>query len=120
MKTFTTFTLVLATAASLAAQQANPQPNTSAPKPPAGVNVPAGVTPPADYVIGPDDLLAIVFWRDKDLSSEVAVRPDGKISLPLLNDVEAAGLTPEQLRVKLTEAGSKSESTSQSQAPNSK
>ena len=44
-----------------------------------------------------------MFWRDKDMSTDVAVRPDGKISLPLLNDVEAAGLTPEQLRDRLTE-----------------
>lgn len=65
--------------------------------------VPAAVLTPPDYVIGPDDLLAIVFWRDKDMSSEVAVRPDGKISLPLLNDVQAAGLTPPQLRDRLTE-----------------
>ena len=43
-------------------------------------------------------MLTIVFWRDKDMSGDVAVRPDGKISLPLLNDVQAAGLTPEQLR----------------------
>ena len=52
-------------------------------------------------------MLTIVFWRDKDMSSDVAVRPDGKISLPLLNDVQAAGLTPEQLRVQLTEAAAK-------------
>ena len=63
----------------------------------------AAVTPPADYVIGPDDVLTIVFWREKELSSDVAVRPDGKISLPLLNDVQAAGSTPEQLRVVLSE-----------------
>ncbi len=61
------------------------------------------VPPPPDYVIGPDDLLSIVFWRDKDMSADVAVRPDGKISLPLLNDVQAAGLTPPQLRDQLTE-----------------
>jgi polysaccharide export outer membrane protein len=59
--------------------------------------------PPADYVIGPDDQLSIVFWRDKELSADVVVRPDGKISLPLLNDVQAAGMTPEQLRQKVTE-----------------
>jgi polysaccharide biosynthesis/export protein len=53
---------------------------------------------PSDFVIGPDDVLTIVFWREKDLSGDVTVRPDGKISLPLLNDVQAAGLTPEQLR----------------------
>src|SRR5262249_4932412 len=49
----------------------------------------------------------IVFWRDKDMSTEVAVRPDGKISLPLLNDILAAGLTPETLRQNLTKAASK-------------
>jgi polysaccharide biosynthesis/export protein len=68
---------------------------------------PAGATVPGDYVIGPDDILTIVFWREKDLSSEVAVRPDGKISLPLLNDVEAAGLTPEELRLRVTAAAQK-------------
>jgi polysaccharide export outer membrane protein len=63
--------------------------------------VEAGVTPPADYVIGPSDVLIIAFWREKDLSTEAMVRPDGRISLPLLNDVVAAGLTPEQLRESL-------------------
>jgi polysaccharide export outer membrane protein len=53
------------------------------------------------YVIGPDDVLQIVFWREKDLSGEVTVRSDGRISLPLLNDVMAAGLTPEELRTAL-------------------
>jgi polysaccharide biosynthesis/export protein len=60
--------------------------------------------PPPDYVIGTEDILTIVFWREKELSSEAVVRPDGKVSLPLLNDVVAAGLTPEQLRVRVTEA----------------
>ena len=60
-----------------------------------------------EYVIGPDDVLSIVFWRDKDLTSDAVVRPDGKISLPLLNDVEAAGLTPSRLRAKLIEAASR-------------
>ncbi len=55
----------------------------------------------SDYVIGPDDLLSIVFWRDQQLSGDVLVRPDGKISLPLLDDVQAAGLTPKQLRDRL-------------------
>ena len=61
-----------------------------------------GARPPAaasaDYVIGPDDVLSISFWREKDLTTEVSVRPDGKVTLPLLNDIVAAGLTPEQLR----------------------
>lgn len=69
--------------------------------------VPAGVVTPPDYVIGPDDVLNIVFWREQDLSSEVAVRPDGKISLPLLNEIQASGLTPEQLRGNLTQAANR-------------
>jgi polysaccharide export outer membrane protein len=44
-----------------------------------------------------DDLLSVVFWKEKELSAEVVVRPDGKISLPMLNDVPAVGMTPEQL-----------------------
>jgi polysaccharide export outer membrane protein len=68
---------------------------------------PAGVVPPADYVIGPDDVLTVIFWREKDMSADVGVRPDGRISLPLLNDVQAAGLTPEQLRLNVTQAATK-------------
>jgi polysaccharide biosynthesis/export protein len=60
-----------------------------------------------EYVIGPEDVLSIAFWRDKELSADVVVRPDGKISLPLLKDVEAAGYTPEQLTVALVKAASK-------------
>src|SRR2546423_14993768 len=58
----------------------------------------------ADYIIGSDDVLQIVFWKDKDLSAEVVVRPDGAISLPLLNDVHAAGMTPDRLREEITKA----------------
>ena len=64
--------------------------------------VPASVPPPPpDYVIGPDDVLQVLFWREKDNSAEVVVRPDGLISLPMLNDIQAGGLTPEQLRQKV-------------------
>jgi polysaccharide export outer membrane protein len=65
------------------------------------------VVVPSGYVIGPDDVLSIVFWRDKDMSADVVVRPDGMISLPLLNDIRAAGLTPEQLRAALNKAATK-------------
>lgn len=68
---------------------------------------PAQTPPPPDYVIGPDDVLQVLFWREKDHSAEVVVRPDGMISLPLLNDVPVAGLTPEQLRDKVTELAKK-------------
>jgi polysaccharide export outer membrane protein len=56
-----------------------------------------------DYVIGPEDVLHIAVWKEADLTATLPVRPDGKISLPLLNDVEAAGLTPMQLADSLTE-----------------
>jgi polysaccharide biosynthesis/export protein len=82
---------------------AEPQPQaahaaTSAAAVPTTMSVPA-----AEYVIGPDDVLAIVFWQEKDLSAEVVVRPDGNISLPLLNDLKAAGMTPTQLRERILE-----------------
>lgn len=56
-----------------------------------------------EYRIGPEDILTISVWKNSDLSSTIVVRPDGKISLPLLNDVHVAGLTPTQLRDHLTE-----------------
>jgi len=65
---------------------------------PAVVSSAAEHVPPVDYVIGADDVLAVVFWKEPDISGQVRVRPDGRISLPLLRDVQAAGLTPEQLR----------------------
>jgi polysaccharide biosynthesis/export protein len=62
---------------------------------------------PSDYVIGPEDILQISVWKNETLSRTVPVRPDGKISLPLLNDVDASGRTPEQLRASVTTAASK-------------
>ena len=56
----------------------------------------------ADYVIGADDVLHISVWKEPDLTETLPVRPDGKISLPLLNDVVAAGLTPTQLAESIT------------------
>lgn len=50
-----------------------------------------------DYIIGPEDVLEITVWRNADLSKVVAVRPDGRISLPLIGDVTAVGKTPSQL-----------------------
>jgi polysaccharide export outer membrane protein len=55
------------------------------------------------YVIGPEDVLHIAVWREADLTATLPVRPDGKISLPLLNDVQASGLTPQQLAASVTE-----------------
>jgi polysaccharide export outer membrane protein len=53
---------------------------------------------PGEYRIGPEDVLQISVWKNEAMSQTVPVRPDGKISLPLLNDLQAAGLTPIQLR----------------------
>ena len=59
---------------------------------------PGAIAVPGDYKIGPEDLLDVAVWNNTAISRAVPVRPDGKISLPLLNDVQAAGLTPMQLR----------------------
>ena len=56
-----------------------------------------------NYVIGPADVLSIDVWKETELSVTVPVRPDGKISLPLVNDIEAAGKTPMALTASLTE-----------------
>lgn len=75
----------------------------------AGTNNASGkVTPQAAtndpaYVIGPSDELNITVWEQAELSRAVPVRPDGMISLPLLNDVQAAGKTPMQLASTITE-----------------
>jgi len=71
--------------------------------PPAAADILATmpVDPPSGFLIGPDDVLSIVFWHDKDMTTQVTVRPDGNITLPLLNDVRAAGLTPVDLRARL-------------------
>jgi polysaccharide biosynthesis/export protein len=57
----------------------------------------------SDYVIGADDTLRISVWKEPDLSEILPVRPDGKISMPLLNDIPAAGLTPLQLKDSITQ-----------------
>jgi len=63
--------------------------------------IPATMDPA--YVIGPEDVLDINVWKEPDMTRSVPVRPDGKISLPLINDVQAAGSTPQQLAAAVTE-----------------
>jgi len=59
---------------------------------------------PKTYVIGPEDILSIGVWREPDFSGPVAVRPDGKITMPLVGDIQAEGLTPDRLGVQLRQA----------------
>ena len=73
-------------------------PTNAAPAPAAPAN---GAPVGADYKIGIDDVLDIAVWNNTTVSRTVPVRPDGRISLPLLNEVQAAGLTPSQLRASL-------------------
>lgn len=58
----------------------------------------ASETQPAEYLIGPDDVLAVNVWKEPEISRSVPVRPDGKISLPLVGDLRAGGRTPVQLQ----------------------
>ncbi len=55
-----------------------------------------------EFLLGPEDVLEVVVWRNQDLSRTVVVRPDGMISMPIIGDVQAAGLTPDQLAERIT------------------
>jgi len=96
--------LLVATASALLA--ASQQPSSAQPPADRRPSTPAAAAAAArnDYIIGPDDVLTVVFWKDKEMSGDVVVRPDGKISVPLLRDIDAAGSTPEQLRARLVQA----------------
>jgi polysaccharide export outer membrane protein len=93
--------LVPASKAATSADKSSP----SASPAPAAVPTPK-IAPavPTDYVIGPEDMLQITVWKNDTLSKAVPVRPDGKISLPLLHDIQASGLTSMQLRDKISVA----------------
>jgi polysaccharide export outer membrane protein len=83
--------------------QANGAQKAYADQPTATAQVPPTSSSDSDYVIGADDILRISVWKEPDLSETLPVRPDGKISMPLLNDVPAAGLSPLQLKDSITE-----------------
>jgi polysaccharide export outer membrane protein len=75
----------------------------------AAVTAPAATPAPAArldvdaFRIGPEDMLDVQVWKNAELSRVVPVRPDGMISLPLVNDIQAAGLTPSELRLQITQ-----------------
>lgn len=92
-----------------------PAPTSTQPAPatrPASSTAPPVVTGtvaqlPSDYVIGAEDVLGVLFWREPDMNGDVTVRPDGMITLPLLGDVRAVGLKPEALKAELQKASAK-------------
>lgn len=79
-------------------------PKTAVPARPEGVGEPVD---PNRYVIGAQDILFVRVWREPDFTGPYGVRPDGKITLPLIGDVQAAGLTPQQLSKSLVKSLSK-------------
>jgi polysaccharide biosynthesis/export protein len=86
------------TSSSAAASSVAAPSSTAAPSSAAALSPSASRDAGSDYRIGAEDVLQISVWNNEPLSRTVPVRPDGKISLPLLNDVAAAGLTPMELR----------------------
>lgn len=101
-----TFRIVLFLTACLAGGLASAAAQTATPSPAAAGSQPAPVVPDS-FVIGPEDVLGVVFWREPDLSGDVTVRPDGRISLPVIGELEAAGLTPNALRERVQAAAAK-------------
>ena len=71
---------------------------------PSDAPAPAAMVDPKSYVIGPEDILFIRVWREPELTTPAQVRPDGMITLNLVGEVQAAGLTPNGLKEKITEA----------------
>lgn len=62
---------------------------------------------PVDFVIGPEDVIGVQFWREPDMTGDHTVRPDGMITLPLLGDLRAAGFKPEVLADQIKKAAAK-------------
>lgn len=60
--------------------------------------------PEQEYLLGSEDVIEVTVWKEEDLSKEVIIRPDGKISLPLIGDIRAAGITAEALGANITQA----------------
>jgi polysaccharide biosynthesis/export protein len=113
-KLCTVFLLMSFVAPAWAQEEANKQAPTDAQKATdTGDTVKKAATDDPNYIIGPQDVVDISVWKEPELSRSVPVRPDGKITLPLLNDVQAAGLTPGQLAAEITEGLKKFETAPQ-------
>lgn len=75
----------------------------STPPAPASAPMAAGDGVSQDYVLGAEDIIDVSVWKDESLSRVVSIRPDGKISLPLVGDIQAAGLTTSRVRDSIKE-----------------
>jgi len=84
--------------------QAVPQVNDASRAVPTGSDSAAQPIDPKSYMIGAEDVLHIEVFRDPDYTRSIPVRPDGKITLPLIGDIQAEGLTPERLAMSIKEA----------------
>jgi polysaccharide export outer membrane protein len=87
----------------------NPPPlpeKVEAPKPlaPGQTISPVAPVDPKTYVIGPEDVISVEVWREETFTKQHAVRPDGKITIPLIGDAQAAGLTPDRLAAQIAQA----------------
>lgn len=74
---------------------------------PVAPTAPSAVALPDDYVVGAEDVLGVVFWREAELSGDVTVRPDGRVTLPVIGELQAAGLRPEDLKKQIETAAAK-------------
>ena len=104
------FLLLVLAAGSMWGQAAKPEAQPAEPPKTTLEEAAKGVGAPVDpktFQIGPEDILLIRVWREPELSGPLAVRPDGKVTLPLVGEIQAAGLTPDQLTKSVAEALSK-------------
>jgi polysaccharide export outer membrane protein len=104
------FPLLVLVAGVVFAQTTKPEPKAAEPPKLTLEEAARGVGEPVDpktFKIGPEDVLLIRVWREPELSGSLAVRPDGKITLPLVGEIQAGDLTPEQLTKLIAESLSK-------------
>ncbi len=93
-----------------AAPAQSAKPDTTLPAAPADPAKPAGLpvsVDPKTFSLGPEDVIFVRVWREPDLSGQIVIRPDGKITMPLIREVDASGLSPEALAARIGEALSK-------------
>lgn len=90
-----------------APQQKPQQPPPQQPAQPRAAAAKAEVATPTDFIIGPEDVLGVVFWREADLTGDYTVRPDGMITLPLIGDMRASGKRPDALKDEITKSAGK-------------